>query len=93
MRSAPQTFDTPSPLAARRARAKARGRRAEYIACAYRCRDMAVRSRDAQDARFLRAMTLVWQVLAETVADVHKAAAAPAPLNAAEIAAPAGRTT
>ena len=92
MRSTPETFDTPSPLSVRRARAKARGRRTEYIACAYRCCEMAVRARNAQDAQFLRAMTLVWQVLAEKDADVHNAAAAPVPINFAEIAPPARGT-
>src|SRR5438045_9190887 len=74
MRSTPETFDTPLPLSACRATAKARGRRTEYIARAYRCCDLAVRARNAEDAQFLRAMTLVWKALAETDADVHNAA-------------------
>jgi hypothetical protein len=50
-----------------RARAKARGRRTEYLARAYRCGDMAVRAGDGHDAQFLRAMTIVWQVFADQV--------------------------
>ncbi len=65
MRSAPETPDRVLPLSVRRARAKARGRRTEYIARAYRCGDMAVRAGSAHDARFLRAMAIVWQVLAD----------------------------
>ena len=72
-----------------RARAKARERRTEYIARAYRCGDMAVRACDAQDAQFLGAMTLVWQILADKDADVHHVTDASAPLNFAQIAPPA----
>jgi hypothetical protein len=82
----PNSFDAPSPLSVRRARANARRRRTEYMAGAYRCCDMAARARNAQDAQFLRAMTLVWQVLAEKDADVCHAAAAPVPSNFADIA-------
>jgi hypothetical protein len=53
---------------------------------------MAARASSAHDALFLRAMTIVWQVLADKDADVHKAADAPAPLNFAEIAPPARGT-
>ena len=52
-------------LSVRRDRATARERRTEYLARAYACGDMAARTLDAHDARFLRAMTIVWQVLAE----------------------------
>ncbi|MGB9367246.1 MAG: hypothetical protein WCE79_14655 [Xanthobacteraceae bacterium] len=77
------------PLSVWRDRAKAQGRRTEYLARACRCGDMAVRARDAHDAQFLRAMTIVWQILAGKDADVHNAAHAPVPLNFAEIAPPA----
>jgi hypothetical protein len=91
MRSITETLDSRSPLSVRRAR-EARGRSTEYMARAYRCCDMAVRARNAQDVQFLRAMTLVWQVLAEKDADVPNAAAAPVPSNFAEIAPPARGT-
>lgn len=55
----------PLSLSVRRERAKARERRTEYLARAYACRDMAVRARDAHDAQLLRAMTIVWQLLAD----------------------------
>jgi hypothetical protein len=86
MRSTTETSDRSLPLSVWRARAKARGRRTEYMARAYRCGDMAVRASSAHDAQFLRAMTIVWQVLADNDADVHNAADAPVPLNFAEIA-------
>jgi hypothetical protein len=44
--------------------AKAQDRRAEYLACAYRCSDMAGRTGDPHDAQFLQAMMMVWQILA-----------------------------
>lgn len=95
MRSIPETSGSVLPLSVWRARARGRGRRTEYIARAYRCGDMAVRAGNAQDAQFLRAMTLVWQVLGDQVlagkdAGVPKAAAAP---NFAEIAPSARGTT
>jgi hypothetical protein len=93
MRSTSEAFDIPSPLSVRRAKAKARGRRTEHIARAYRCCDMAVRARDAHDAQFLRAMSIVWQILAGKDAGVHNAAHAPSPLNFAELAPPARGTT
>ncbi|MGB9365031.1 MAG: hypothetical protein WCE79_03355 [Xanthobacteraceae bacterium] len=79
MRSTTETSDRPLPLSVWSARRKAQGRRTEYLARAYRCRDMAVRARDAHDAQFLRAMTTVWQVLADKDADAHHAAAPEAP--------------
>jgi hypothetical protein len=48
-----------------RERAEARERRTEYLARAAMCRDMAARAHDAQDKQFLRAMTMVWRVLAD----------------------------
>ena len=69
----------PLSLSARRERAKARERRAEYLARAYACRDMAARARDAHDAQVLRAMTIVWQLLADKCAGAHNAAAPEAP--------------
>ena len=92
MRSTTETSVRLLSLSVWRDRAKAQGRRTEYLARAYACGDMAVRARDARDAQFLRAMTIVWQVLADKDADVHKAADAPAPLNFAEIAPPARGT-
>ena len=65
----------PLSLSAWRERAQARERRTEYLARAYACRDMAVRALDAQDAQFLRAMTIVWQLLADKGAGVHNGAA------------------
>lgn len=64
----------PLSLAARRERAQARERRTEYLARAYACRDMAVRAPDASDAQLLRAMTIVWQLLADKGAGMHGAA-------------------
>ena len=93
MRSTTETSVRPLPLSVWRDRAKAQGRRTEYLARACRCGDMAVRARDAHDAQFLRAMTIVWQILAGKDADVHNAAHAPLPLNFAEIAPPARGTT
>ena len=58
----------PVSLSDWRERANARERRTEYLARAYACRDMAVRARDAHDAQFLRAMTTVWQILADRCA-------------------------
>jgi len=84
MRSTTETPARPLPLSIWRDRAKAQGCRTEYLARARRCGDRAVRSRDAHDARFLRAMTIVWQILAGKDADVHHAAHAPLPLNFAE---------
>jgi hypothetical protein len=91
MRSAPETSDRAWPLSVRRATAKARGRRTEHLARAYRCGDMAVQARDAHDADFLRAMTIVWQILAGKESDVHHATHAP--LNFTEIAPPTRGTT
>ena len=64
----------PVPLSVWRERAKARERRTEYLGRAYGCRDMAVRSLDAHDAQLLRAMTIVWQLLADKDSGVHNAA-------------------
>jgi hypothetical protein len=75
MRSTTETSDRPLLLSVWRAGRKAQGRRTEYLARAYRCGDMAVRACDAHDAQFLRAMTTVWQVLADKDADAHNAAA------------------
>ena len=74
MRSAAEPSDRPLPLSVWRGRAKARARRAEYLARAYRCGDMAARASSAHDAQFLRAMTIVWQALADRDADVPNAA-------------------
>jgi len=63
------------------------------MARAYRCGDMAARAGTAPDAQFLRAMTIVWQVLADKDADVLNAADAPVSLHLAEIAPPARGTT
>jgi len=79
MRSTTDTSDRPLPLSVWRARAKARERRAEYFARACSCGDMAVRVRDADDAQFLRAMTIVWQVLADRYVGVHNAALSEVP--------------
>jgi hypothetical protein len=54
---------------------------------------MAARAGTAPDAQFLRAMTIVWQVLADKDADVLNAADAPVSLHLAEIAPPARGTT
>ena len=40
-------------------------RRAAYLAQAYACQDMALRADDAGDRCALRAMTLIWEALAE----------------------------
>jgi hypothetical protein len=53
--------DLPSVL---REVAQGRERRTEYLARAHSCRDMALRARDAHDAQFLGAMSIVWHVLA-----------------------------
>jgi hypothetical protein len=65
----------PLSLSAWRERAQARERRNGYLARAYACRDMAVQALDAHDAQLLRAMTIVWQLLADKGAGVHGAAA------------------
>jgi hypothetical protein len=65
----------PLSLLAWRERAQARERRAEYLARAFACRDMAVRALDANDAQFLGGMTIVWHLLADKGAGVHNAAA------------------
>ena len=65
----------PLSLSVWRDRAQARKRRSEYLARAYACRDMEVRALDAHDAQFLRAMTLVWRLLADKGAGAHDAAA------------------
>ena len=67
----------PLSLSVRRERAKAKERRAEYLARAYQCRDMAVQACDAHDAQFLRAMTIVWQLLADKSAGGHAPEAPP----------------
>ena len=63
----------PVSLSVRRERAQAQERRIDYLARAYACRDMAARTLDAHDARFLRAMTIVWQLLADKGAGVPNA--------------------
>ncbi len=60
----------PLSLSAWREAARARERRTEYLARACACHDMAVRTHDAQDAQFLRAMTIVWELLADGCAGV-----------------------
>ena len=75
MRSTTETSGRPVSLSVRRASATARGRRTECLVRAYRCGDMAARARDAEDARFLRAMTIVWQVLGEKDWGPHNASA------------------
>ena len=55
----------PLPLSVWRERAKAHRRRTDYLAHAYRCGDLVVGARNAHDAQFLRAMTIVWQILAD----------------------------
>ena len=74
MSGRPSTVAQPLSLSVRRERAKARERRTEYMARAYGCRDLAARALDAHDAQFLRAMTIVWQVLADKCASVPNAA-------------------
>ena len=76
MRAITETSGGPDAvsLSVRRERANARARRTEYLARAYACDDMAARALDAHDARLLRAMTLVWQLLADKGAGVHDAA-------------------
>ena len=69
----------PLSLSVWRERAKARERRTEYLARAYGCRDMAARALDAHDAQLLRAMTIVWQLLADNLAGAHNAAASDVP--------------
>lgn len=88
-----ETSDRVLALSVWRASAKARGRRTEYLSGAYRCGDMAVRAGDAHDAQFLRAMTIVWQVLADKDADAHNDDDAPGPSTFADIAPPARGTT
>ena len=70
----PGTGAQPLSLSVRRERAQARERRTEYLARAYGCRDMAARALDAHDAQLLRAMTIVWQVLADKCAGARNAA-------------------
>ena len=52
-------------LVARASRRDAAERRTAYLAHAYACHDMALLACDADDAKMLRGMTLVWQVLAQ----------------------------
>jgi hypothetical protein len=40
-------------------------RRSAYLAQAYACQDMALQAEDAGDRCALRAMTLIWEALAE----------------------------
>ena len=65
MAGTPTSGAQPVSLSVRRKRAQARERRLDYLGRAYACRDMAARTRDAHDAQFLRAMTIVWQLLAD----------------------------
>ena len=62
--------EQPLPLSARRERARATERHTEYLARSYACRDMAMHAFDPFDAQFLRAMTMVWQLLADRNAGV-----------------------
>lgn len=57
--------EKPLSLPVRRERATTQARRIDYLARAYACRDMAVQANDPSDAQFLRAMTIVWQILAD----------------------------
>jgi len=74
MSDRPNTAAQPVSLSARRERAQAGERRVDYLARAFACRDMAARTRDAHDAQFLRAMTIVWQILADKGAGMPNAA-------------------
>lgn len=69
----------PLSLSVWREKAQARERRTEYLARAYGCRDMAARTLDAHDAQFFRAMTIVWQLLADKCSGAHGAAAPDVP--------------
>jgi len=51
-------------LLARPSRREATDRRTVYLAHAYACHDMALRACDTEDEKTLRAMTIVWQILA-----------------------------
>jgi hypothetical protein len=64
----------PLPLSVRRDAAQARERHTEYLARSYACRDMAMRVLDPFDAQLLRAMTMVWQMLADRNAGAHHVA-------------------
>jgi len=48
-----------------RRRRRASPRRTEYLAHAYACHDMALSAEDAGEQRALRAMTMLWQALAQ----------------------------
>ena len=74
MSGRPSTVAQPLSLSVRRERAKARERRTEYMARAYGCRDLAARALDAHDAQFLRAITIVWQLMADKHAGMHNVA-------------------
>jgi len=52
-------------LAAHVANRDTKDRRTAYLAHAYACHEMALRTGDADDRAALRAMTLVWEVLAQ----------------------------
>ena len=73
------TVEEPLALVAWRERAQARERNTEYLARAYACRDMAMRALDPFDAQLLRAMTLVWHLLADQRAGGRNAAAREVP--------------
>jgi len=74
MSGRPNTGAQPVSLSVRRERAQARECRIDYLARAYACRDMAERALDAHDAQFLRAMTIVWRLLADKGAGMPNAA-------------------
>jgi hypothetical protein len=69
-----KTPHQPLPLSVWRLRARRRERRTEYLARAYACGDMALRALDADDAQLLRAMTIVWQILADKGPGAHSGA-------------------
>ena len=56
-------------LAARASRRDTADRRTVYLAHAYACHDMALRAGNAEDEKVLRAMTLVWRILASRHGD------------------------
>jgi hypothetical protein len=74
MSGKPHAAAQPLSLSVRRERVQARERRIDYLARAYACRDTAARTLDAHDAQFLRAMTIVWRLLADKGAGMPNAA-------------------
>ena len=73
--SAVNVVEQPSSLLVWREGVLARERGTEYLARAYACRDMAVRAHDTQDKQFVRAMTMVWGLLADKCAGARNTAA------------------